>query len=148
MSLGLIYNQLTSLRKCFLFIFFSSDAFSYVRRGGPSGKSSGRKPRTWRVWRLCVYGSVSWARQNGQTASHIPPRHIYRVSHLPEKMKGWQLVQLPQITQTIIAFYNCSTKAGKKMMHFIARYRSLFSDFLFFPSNYSPSLPRVGNASG
>lgn len=63
----------------------SSGGVSCAEPGGPSGRSSGCRPRTWRVWRRCASGSAGWARPIGQSASRSSPTCSGTVSHLEVK---------------------------------------------------------------
>lgn len=63
----------------------SSGGASCAEPGGPSARSSGCRPHTWRVWPRCACGSVWWARLIGQSASRSSPTCSGTVSHLEEK---------------------------------------------------------------
>lgn len=72
----------------------SSDVSSCAGPGGRSGRRSGSRRRTGRVWRPCVSGSDESARRNERSASRSCPTCTCRASHLQDGEEDVSVVQV------------------------------------------------------
>lgn len=78
-------------------VCFSSGGASCAEPGGPSARSIGCRPHTWRAWLPCVFGSVWWARLTERSASRSSPTCNDMVSHLEQNRTRRRVSWIPSL---------------------------------------------------